>query len=158
MSSKPATTAKAKPVSNEEFVSNEPVVDNTLEIARAIGEGIAKSLNPQPKDYSNAAIAAIEIESRANEIGRKQAEFARTIAQDTDNYVSVSIPLLYKQYVPSMTVSINGCTIKLEAGKQYRVHKLYAVEIEKRLRHIDKKVDKMRQGEQGADIQFIERI
>ena len=57
-----------------------------------------------------------------------------------------------------MTVSINGCTIKLEAGKQYRVHKLYAVEIEKRLRHIDKKVDKMRQGEQGADIQFIERI
>lgn len=139
-----------------DFVKDVPTSGDHLEIAKAIGEGIAAKLNTQrPVDYDSAAAVSVELDKRANRVKAKQEAFAKKITKEKDKYVNIQIPLVYKQFVPSMTVSINGCTIKLVAGKTYKVHQLYADEINKRLRHIDKKVERMRQGDKGADIQLI---
>ena len=99
-------------------------IKDTIALASAIGEAIAKNIvkNNQVSDPTSAASISLQIEKRARNLGDSQADFAKKITEDKDNYVWVTIPTVYKQFRPSLTVSINGCTIKIPAdGKSRKV-------------------------------------
>lgn len=152
---------KAKNTSKkDDFLDNTATSANNqaIDIAVAVGEAIAKQLGnlKQSSNPSTAATVAIEIEKKAQAVGDKQAAFAKRIAEDKDNYVNIMIPQIYAQFEPSMTVSINGCTIKIPAdGVTRKVHKVYAAEILSRLRYTDKKIQEMRANNNIAEITQI---
>jgi cell division septum initiation protein DivIVA len=159
-----AETNKKPAVKNtaveNEFVDKDNGVESVpsaLEIARVVGEAIASKLgNIKQADTTSAASIAAEIDRRAKAVADKQAAWANKIKNDTENYVDVMIPTIYKQFVPSMVVSINGCTVKIPAdGKVRKVHKVYASEIENRLRQYDKKIQGMRE---NTNVQLIQGI
>jgi hypothetical protein len=55
-----------------------------------------------------------------------------------------SIPTIYKMYMPSLTVTVNGCSIKVPSdGKARLIHNIYIAQIERYLRHLDAKIDAM---------------
>lgn len=135
---------------------------NTVDaLAEAIGSAIARNMPSAPKhqEITNASVAAIEINRKVQEKARNQINFQRKIIDDLNNKRNCkmySIPLIYKEYQPSFTVSINGCTIKVPADGQPRLlHNRYIDIIEQRLRHLDQKINAMNNS--GRDIREMPR-
>lgn len=118
-------------------------------IGEAIGEAIAAKLNSvsQPTQVSNSTSVAFEINKKVQQKASRQASFAARITRDLKegkNCRMYSIPTIYKMYMPSLTITVNGCSIKVPAdGKARLIHDIYISQIEKYLRHLDKKIDAM---------------
>ena len=118
-------------------------------IGEAIGEAIAAKLSSvsQPNQVSNSTSVAFEINKKVQQKASRQASFAARVTKDLKegkNCRMYSIPTIYKMYMPSLTVTVNGCSIKVPAdGKSRLIHDIYISQIEKYLRHLDKKIDAM---------------
>lgn len=118
-------------------------------IGEAIGEAIAAKLSsvPQPTQVSNSTSVAFEINKKVQQKASRQASFAARITKDLKegkNCKMYSVPSIYKMYMPSLTVTINGCSIKVPAdGKARLIHNAYIAQIEKYLRHLDQKIEAM---------------
>ena len=153
---------KSQPKQKQEANANQQSYADAL--AEAIGIAIAKNMNnaasvQNGQDITNASVAAIEINRKVQEKARNQINFQRKIADDLNNKRNCrlySIPLIYKEYQPSITVSINGCTIKVPAdGVPRLIHNRYIDIIEQRLRHLDQKINDMNNS--GRDIREMPR-
>lgn len=129
-----------------------------LNIAKAIGEGIASKINNVREiNTGSAASVTMQIEKKAREVHEAQRRFAERLANEKDQYVDVSIPAIYKNYMPSITLSINGVTVKIPAdGKIYKVHRLFADMLNVRLKRLDEKIDQLRNTQSHE--QFVSRI
>lgn len=118
-------------------------------IGEAIGEAIAARLNSvaQPAQVSNSTSVAFEINKKVQQKASRQASFAARVTKDLKegkNCKMYSVPSIYKMYMPSLTVTINGCSIKVPAdGKARLIHNAYIAQIEKYLRHLDQKIEAM---------------
>ena len=118
-------------------------------IGEAIGEAIAARLGTpvQNNQVENRSSIAIEINKKVQQRASRQASFAARITKDLKegkNCRMYSIPTIYKMYMPSLTVTVNGCSIKVPAdGKSRLIHNAYIAQIEKYLRHLDQKIDAM---------------
>jgi hypothetical protein len=152
---------KVRKTKQDEFVDTPKGGNVADDLAKAILNQINQSIMNlggagSKVDPKNAPAIALEIEKKANKIREDQAKFAEKIIKDKENLVFLSIPTIYKQFQPSFTVSINGCTIKVPCdGKTYKIHKVYANEIYRRLRHIDEKVQSMRANNNIQEINSI---
>lgn len=119
------------------------------EIGMAIGEAIASKLATpsQSQQIENRSSIAIEINKKVQQRASRQASFAARITKDLKegkNCKMYSIPTIYKMYMPSLTVTVNGCSIKVPAdGKARLIHNDYIAQIERYLRHLDAKIDAM---------------
>lgn len=118
-------------------------------IGEAIGEAIAAKLSSvsQPTQVSNSTSVAFEINKKVQQKASRQASFAARVTKDLKegkNCKMYSVPSIYKMYMPSLTVTINGCSIKVPAdGKARLIHNAYIAQIEKYLRHLDQKIEAM---------------
>ena len=118
-------------------------------IGEAIGEAIAARLGTpvQNNQVENRSSIAIEINKKVQQRASRQASFAARVTKDLKegkNCRMYSIPTIYKMYMPSLTVTVNGCSIKVPAdGKARLIHNAYIAQIEKYLRHLDQKIDAM---------------
>ena len=118
-------------------------------IGEAIGEAIAAKLNSvsQPTQVSNSTSVAFEINKKVQQKASRQASFAARVTKDLKegkNCKMYSVPSIYKMYMPSLTVTINGCSIKVPAdGRSRLIHNAYIAQIEKYLRHLDQKIEAM---------------
>lgn len=136
-------------------------VEDTTDIAKSIGEAIAENFNKAISAYdprvNQGTSAAIQINKKVQDKATRQLEFQRRITADLQNKKNCrmyAIPKIYKEYQPSFTVSINGCTIHVPSdGVPRLIHNRYIDIIEQRLRHIDEKISAM----QSPDIQLISR-
>ena len=150
-----------QPKQKQPEVNNQQSYADSL--AEAIGSAIAKNMNianaQKNRDVTNASVAAIEINKKVQEKAKNQINFQRRIVDDLNNRRNCkmySIPLIYKEYQPSFTVSINGCTIKVPADGQPRlIHNRYIDIIEQRLRYLDQKINSMNNS--GRDIREMPR-
>lgn len=130
-------------------MENETTKKDITEIGKAIGEAIAANLRAptQPDHIENRSSIAIEINKKVQQKASRQASFAARVTNDLRNGKNCrmyAIPTIYKMYMPSLTVTVNGCSIKVPAdGKARLIHNLYITQIEKYLRHLDAKIDAM---------------
>lgn len=139
---------------------------DAIAIAEAVGNAIADKLQgiaSQPQQVvvgtNQATSAALQINKKVQDKAAKQLAFQKRIVADLQankNCRLYAIPKIYKEYQPSFTVSINGCTIKVPAdGVPRKIHNRYIDIIEQRLRHLDEKIESMQSGQ--ANIQLITR-
>lgn len=130
-------------------MANETTKKDITEIGMAIGEAIASKLAApsQPQHVENRSSIAIEINKKVQQRASRQASFAARITKDLKegkNCRMYSIPTIYKMYMPSLTITVNGCSIKVPSdGKPRLIHNIYIGQIERYLRHLDAKIDAM---------------
>lgn len=156
MDKKPASKKKT---SADEFAENTiSQAPDSIAIATAIGEGIAKQFNNvREVNTGNAAVVSLEIERKAKAVHTSQRKFAERLANDKDNYVDVVVPSIYRSYQPSFTLSKNGVTVKIPAnGRPYKVHRLFADMLNVRLKRLDEKIQRSRDA--SNQIQFVREI
>jgi hypothetical protein len=100
-------------------------------------ESIKKNVRKKPVE--------VQMQETIAEVSQTRNEFANKIVNDTSEYVDVSVPEIYKEYLPYVLVGFNGATIKIPAdGKVYRVHKKFAADFRRKLRHYDRKIALMK--------------
>lgn len=136
-------------------VSKQKSVDNNVnDVITKLGETIANAIDASnQKRYTNANIVNLDINEKIKQKADRQIAFQKRIINDLKakrNCRMYAIPTIYKEYQPSFTVSINGCTIKVPAdGQQRLIHNRYIDIIERRLRHLDKKIEAMNKADYG---------
>lgn len=100
-------------------------------------ESIKKSMKNKPLE--------VLMQDDVTEVSNARSNFANSIVRDTSQYTEISVPEIYKEYLPYVLVGFNGATIKIPAdGKVYRVHKKFAAEFRRKLRHYDRKISLMK--------------
>lgn len=129
--------------------NNNISVEQVGAIAAAVAEQFAK-VNTAVNDVgaNKATTAMLQINQKVQERALLQTKFAMRIADDLRhgrNCRMYAIPAIYHEYQPTVTVSLNGCTVSRKADGQAKLtHNIYIDMIEKRLRHLDKNINAMR--------------
>lgn len=126
------------------------------ELAEALTQAINNANTNRDSQQKNASTIAVEINQEIRKRSEAQANFARRIATEmrsNKNTVTVTIPQIYREYQPTFTATLNGCTVSVPAdGVPRTLHKDFAVIIIKRLRHLDEKIAAMRKGMDNREL------
>lgn len=144
----------------KEFIDERAVekAPDALEIARAVGEGLAAQIGGIRKvDTTSAAIVAMQIEQKSKKVRDDQARYAQKLRSEEHLFVEVSVPTIYKQYRPSFTLSRNGVTVKIPAdGRTYKIHPTFATMLTQRLKRLDEKIEYTKRNENH--IQYVKEM
>ena len=96
---------------------------------------------------SNANLAVLEINKKVQQRGITQQNYASKIKADMEankNCTTITIGKVYKQYQPSFTATVNGCSVTIPAnGQSYKIHNDFAVIILRRIRRLDDNIARM---------------
>lgn len=117
------------------------------DIGKAIAEELANASRPTSSPKENASSVLIQINKQVQERASRQASYANRIRQEMEkrtNCQMYAIPKIYREYIPKLVVTINGCTISVPCdGRPRLIHNDYVNMIEIRLRKLDEDIDAM---------------
>lgn len=142
---------------------SQPVEDNNTismtkdELNAMIASAVAAAVNAagmspaRPVSPAPTRNRTMELETDFN--NRMKANDGLGMYLNNEEKVEFSIPQIYQQYVPTITASINGQTIKIPAdGVKRAIPKSYIPIIQQYLENVDNKVAAMQatQGQYGG--------